>query len=204
MEQTLKNRTALYELKEQLVRVARRCSQTGLQTGDGGNLSARIPGTMRMLIKASGSSFGDSTTSAFVICDFAGNPARGEENPSRECLLHGAIYNKLPDIQAIVHCHSGWATGWASTLTPLPFATYHSKIKLGGEIRVFDTGSYTVSQEHIMKILTLFDEYPDARAFLLKGHGQVALGTDINNALHNAELVEETARIAVIENLLKK
>ncbi|MDR3590179.1 MAG: class II aldolase/adducin family protein [Negativicutes bacterium] len=204
MENELIKSSAVHELKEHLVRVAQRCSRSGLQTGDGGNLSARIPGQELMLIKASGASFGDSTTNSFVICDFDGTPAAGEEKPSRESLLHGAVYKKLPEIQAIVHCHSTWATGWASTLTPLPFATYHSQIKLGGEIRVFDTHGYTVPQEDIAGIMSLFDEYPKARAFLLKGHGQVALGTDIKNALHSAELVEETARIAVIERLLKK
>jgi L-ribulose-5-phosphate 4-epimerase len=204
MESELKNSEMILDLKRQLVKAAHRCSRRGLQTGDGGNVSARIPGTDWMVIKASGSSFADSTKTSFVISDFTGNPMKGEEKPSRESLLHGALYKKLPDIRAIVHCHSGWATGWASTLTPLPFATYHSEIKLNGEIRVFDTHSYAVPKEDIAQILSLFDEYPNAKAFLLKGHGQVALGKDIKSALHIAELIEETAQIAVLENLLKK
>lgn len=203
MAERIDDNEMIYQLKKQLLSAVRRCSRRGLQTGNGGNVSARIPGKEQMLIKASGDSFADSTADSFVLADFAGMPLTGQPKPSRESLLHGAIYQKLPQINAIVHCHSGWATGWASTLKPLPFATYHSAMKLGGVIKVFDTHSYAVPKEHIAKILALFDEEPDSRAFLLKGHGQVAIGTDIKQALYCAELIEETAQIAVIEALLR-
>lgn len=204
MGSNFKSDKNLLGLKKQLVESAHICSQRGMQTGNGGNISARIPDTDWMLIKSSGSSLGDSTVGSFVISDLEGNVMKGEEKPSRESLLHGAIYKKLPEINAIVHCHSGWATGWASTLTALPFSTYHSEVKLCGEIRVFDTHSYIVLDEYVAKILSFFDEYPNAKAFLLKGHGQFALGKDIKSALYNAELVEETAKIAIIEKILAK
>lgn len=189
-------------LKRELLRAMRVCSRRGLQTGNGGNASARIPGTERMLIKRSGDSFSDATLSSFVVTDFDGNAARGNAAPSRESVLHGALYRKLPHVNAIVHCHSGWATGWASRLEPLPFATYHARMKLGGTVRVLDTHSYAVSKAFIEEIVRFFDVEPDTKAFLLKGHGQVALGKEVKAALYTAELVEETARIAVIETLL--
>jgi ribulose-5-phosphate 4-epimerase/fuculose-1-phosphate aldolase len=84
----------------------------------------------------------------------------------------------------------------------LPFATYHSEIKLKGVVKVFDTGSYAVPPDFFPEILAQFDAFPDLLAFLLAGHGQVALGRTIREATHTAELVEETAHIAVLGRLL--
>lgn len=203
MTQEIK-RDCIETLKRELLKAMRACSRRGLQTGNGGNVSARIPGTAHMLVKSSGSSFSDATLDSFVVTDFDGAAVEGNTKPSRESLLHGAIYRKLPTVNAIVHCHSGWATGWASGLEALPFATYHSAMKLGGIIQVFDTHSYAVPKAFIGNIMRLFDQEPDSQAFLLKGHGQVALGKDVRSALYTAELVEETAQIAVIEKLLAK
>lgn len=190
------------ELKRHVADAARMCSMRGLQTGNGGNLSARIPGEERMIVKVSEVSFPDCTEDTLVVADFDGNLIAGEGKPSRESLLHGALYRRLPRMQAVVHCHSPWATGWASTLRSLPFSTYHSEIKLKGEVQVFDTGSYAVTPSFFPKILAQFDTSPDLMAFLLKGHGQVALGRDIREATCTAELVEETAHIAILEKLL--
>jgi ribulose-5-phosphate 4-epimerase/fuculose-1-phosphate aldolase len=194
----------LLELKQRVVAAAGICYRRGMQTGNGGNLSARVPGMEYMIIKASGVSFAECSADTLVVADFDGNLVAGNGKPSRESLLHGALYRKLSRVQAIVHCHSPWATGWASTSRPMPFATYHSEIKLKGEIKVFDTGGYAVPPSFFPEILGLFDSCPDLMAFLLKGHGQVALGRDIKEAIHTAELVEETAQIAVIGRLLEK
>lgn len=189
-------------LQEELLRIARMCYAGGLQTGNGGNLSARVPGKDWMVVKASRTSFSSCTVDDMVVADFAGNPVQGDKKPSRECLLHAALYQSMPEIGSVVHCHSPWATGWASTGQKLPQATYHSAIKLGEEVPVFDTGSYVVPQEYFGIILDKLKAIPDVRAFLLLGHGQVALGETPQKALYNAELVEETAHIAVIRKML--
>jgi L-ribulose-5-phosphate 4-epimerase len=193
----------LLALKRGVVAAARACYARGMQTGDGGNLSARVSGKDLMLIKGSGTSFADCSENTLALTDFDGNLVAGERKPSRECLLHGALYKRLSRVQAIVHCHSPWAAGWASTSKPLPFSTYHSGIKLKGAVQVFDTGSYVVPSSFFPKILAPFDSNPELMAFLLKGHGQVALGKGIKQALYMAELVEETAQIAVIDRLLR-
>jgi L-ribulose-5-phosphate 4-epimerase len=194
----------LLDLKQRVAAAASACYTRGMQTGDGGNLSARVPGKDLMVIKASGISFAECSVETLVVADFSGDLVEGAGKPSREGLLHGALYRKLSRVRAIVHCHSPWATGWASTSHPMPFATYHSEIKLKGVIKVFDTGSYAVPPSFFPEILELFDSYPDLMAFLLKGHGQVAMGKDIKQALYTAELIEETAQIAVLGRLLEK
>jgi L-ribulose-5-phosphate 4-epimerase len=147
--------------------------------------------------------FGSFGKKMLVVVDFDGRVISGSIKPSKETFLHGALYRRLPEVKAIMHCHSPWATGWASTEKPLEFATYHSGLKLKGEVPVFDSGTYAVPETFFPVILAHFDKYPEARAFLLKGHGQLAVGKNIKDAAYNAELVEETAQIAVIAGLLR-
>ena len=67
-----------YEIAEKLVIASKRAYNRGIQTGSGGNVSARIPGTETMLVKASGGSLGDCTPEGFLITDFDGNVVEGE------------------------------------------------------------------------------------------------------------------------------
>jgi L-ribulose-5-phosphate 4-epimerase len=189
-------------IKKELIAAAKRFYEAKFQTGNGGNLSARVPQKDCMIVKATDVSFGELDESSLVVCDFDGNVIEGTQKPSKESLLHGALYKKAPWCQAIMHCHSPWAVGWAARNSELEFATYHAGLKLKAPVRVFDTKSYAVPPECFARILSLFDEYPESRAFLLKGHGQVALGKDVRDAAFNAELVEETAQIAVIGKML--
>ena len=190
------------EMMQDLVSAAKRFYTACFQTGNGGNLSARYPGKDWMIVKGTEVAFSELSEKTLVVTDFDGNVISGSVKASKEALLHGALYKRLPEVKAIMHCHSPWATAWASTGKPLPFATYHSAIKLKGEVAVFDSGTYAVPPDFFQVILAHFDRYPEAKAFLLKGHGQVALGKSIKDAANNAELVEETAQIAAIAGLL--
>lgn len=187
------------KLKKELVEAARSCRASGLQTGNGGNLSVRVSGRELMLVKASEVSFGELEPYDLVLADFNGRPADegGAKKPSRESRLHGAIYRVCPEVGAIVHCHSPWAVAWASTGRSLPEATYHAAIKLGGRLEVFDSKGYAVEPDFFPIILKSLAA-KHRQAFLLKKHGQVALGRDLRSAVQTAELVEETAQIAVL------
>ena len=191
------------EIKQNLVFIARRCSNRNAQTGNGGNISVRSENDT-MLIKASRSSFADCTESSFVKINFDGVLIEGDFPPSRECLLHAAIYKKFAHINAVVHCHLPYATAWASTMTPLPFSTYHAEQKLEKQLRVFDTGSYIVSNESIENIMAMLDAGPETKGFLLKKHGAFAFGSDIFEASYISELIEETAKIQILSEVLPK
>jgi L-ribulose-5-phosphate 4-epimerase len=193
-----------YDSKKDLIAAAKRFYAAKFQMGNGGNMSARIPGKDLMLVKATEVSFSELSDDTLIVCDFDGKAVEGAFKPSKESLLHGALYRKIPWCMAIMHCHSPWAVGWAASGKDLEFATYHAALKLKAPVRVFDTKSYAVPADYFPRILSFFDEFPEARAFLLKGHGQVALGKDVWDAAFNAELVEETAQIAVIGNLLAR
>lgn len=167
------------------------------QMSNGGNLSVRIPDKNWMIVKGTDVAFDEVGPDTLVIMDFDGNVIEGGLKPSKEALLHGAIYKEKREVNAIMHCHSPFATAWAANHEGLTFATHHSDMKLFGKVPVFDTHSYVVPREYFGKILEFFSENPKANSFLLRGHGQVTLGADMREAAHLAELVEETAQIAI-------
>ena len=187
-----------HRLADELVKAANRLFRGGLQTSDGGNLSSRLPDRSTMLIKASGSSFGDLVPEDLCVCDLDGALLAGTAKPSRESLLHGELYKRFPEIGAVVHCHSPWATAWAGAKGDLPASTHHADLKLGPTIKAVDTGGYAVEPESFPKIFDIALSHPKRTAFLLVRHGQVAMGADLREAVSRAELVEETARIAFL------
>ena len=186
------------ELGEALLLQAHKFYALKLQMSDGGNLSVRIPGTEWMIVKGSNADFGSLSMEALTVTDFFGNAVEGSVKPSKESLLHGAMYRQFAGIGAVLHCHSPWATAFAAKHEELSFATHHARLKLGGACPVFDTQSYVVPEEYFPSILSAMEQRPPMRAFLLRGHGQVAWGETMRAAAMTAELVEETAMIALL------
>ncbi len=191
-------------IAEELVIACKRAYNRGIQTGSGGNASARIPGKDLMLVKASGSSFGDSTPEGFVITDFDGNLVEGTGKPTREALLHGYLYRICPEVNAVLHVHSPYSIGWASSKKDLPRVTWHSRLKMCADIPSLDVPSPMVRQEDFPLIEGIFRENPDLPGFILVDHGIVAVGPDAINAEHAAELIEETAQVAILSGIVAK
>ena len=186
------------DLVRELEKAAMKFYQLRYQMSNGGNLSIRVPGKDWMIVKGTDVAFDEVSADTLVIADFDGNVIEGGTRPSKEALLHGALYRAVPEAGAVMHCHSPYATGWAAGHDSLEFSTYHSELKLKGIVPVFDSHSYAVPKEYFPEIVRLFSEHPGANAFLLRGHGQVTLGKTMREAAYLAELVEETAQIAVI------
>lgn len=187
--------------KEELIKAARRAYQIGLQTGNGGNLSCRVPETDTVLIKGSGVSFGECTEDNVVMVNFQGKIIGEGGKPSRELLTHLCIYKLRPDIGAIFHSHSPWSIAYAEDSPEIPLVTGHSKAKLGPIPVIFESGQATMDFTEAVK--DLLTDNPRVGAFVQKGHGIFSLGRDITQAEHNAELVEETAHIAFLIHLKK-
>lgn len=187
------------KLAEEIRKTAAKFYSLKLQMSNGGNLSIRIPEKDWMLVKGTDVAFDEIKPENLVVTDFDGNVIGGSIKPSKEALLHGAIYKARPDIAAIMHCHSPYATAWAAKHEELWFSTHHSSMKLGGKVPVFDTHSYAVPKEYFPRITGFLTENSGAKAFLLRAHGQVTLGKNMREARYLAELVEETAQIALLE-----
>ncbi len=189
------------KLVTEMEKAAEKFYRLRYQMSNGGNLSVRVPGKDWMIVKGTDVAFDEVTAETLVVADFDGNVIEGKIRPSKETLLHGALYRVIPEAGAVMHCHSPYATAWAARHDNLEFSTHHSKLKLKGVVPVFDTHSYAVPKEYFPEIVKLFSDHPGANAFLLRGHGQVTIGKDMREAAYLAELIEETAQIAIFSRI---
>lgn len=161
----------------------------GLGTGSSGNLSSRSP--QGMLITPTGVSPAALTAQQVVAMSLAGLVDEGQSLPSSEWHMHAAIYRARPDINAVVHCHSRYATILACAHRPIPALHYMIAITAVDEIPVapyatFGTQALAESAAGALG---------QGRACLLANHGQIAAGESLDQALTVAQEVEELAAI---------
>ncbi len=181
--------------------LARRAYAVRLQTGNGGNLSARLPDGRRILIKPSGVSFADCEPEDLVEVDLdTGRPIDGV--PSSELHSHLEIYRKRPDIGGVFHCHAPWSIACAETHDVLPAIARHATHKIG-TVPVLRFGPNPEAAIVATAIGQLVSAEPDIRAFVEAEHGIFSFAATLDLAFYNAELVEETAQIALLSRLAR-
>lgn len=128
------------------------------------------------------------------VCDIDGNLV--EDNgflPTVELPMHLAIYRARPEINAIVHSHPLYSSAFAVTGEDIPFLLAESGIFLGGSVPCAEyglVGSEKLGQ-NIVKALG-----QDKRAALLRNHGAVILGKDLEEAFILSDFVEHAAYVA--------
>lgn len=192
------------QAKQDFIEAAKRAYASGTQTGNGGNISVRIPGHDLMAAKASGVSFCESTPENIVITDFAGEVVQGTLKPTREKILHGALYKQYPHMGAIVHTHSPYAIAWSFIGTELPLITKQAQLKLKFALPVLAVDTPDVRKEDIPLVYELFAKQLELVGFILQGHGIVSIAKNALEAEHNAEFIEETAKVAWLHAVGKK
>jgi L-ribulose-5-phosphate 4-epimerase len=184
---------------EEFMAVAQRAWQRGLVAGSGGNISLRLPGTPHIMIKPSGVATIECRPETLLRVDLRGKIISGAGRPSKDLNFHLAIYGLRPEVQGILHAHVPWST--ALTLLgyrELPLVTPQSGLKLGRVPVVPYAPSETPELEALVA-----EAFHDPRVLcaLLARHGLVAVGTTLTEACNVAELVEETAQIALLVRL---
>lgn len=181
--------------KNDFLFAAKRTYESGIQTGTGGNLSVRIPGEAAMIVKPSGFTYGSCDEDSLVITDFDGKVVEGSLKPTKESTLHGNLYRKYPQIGGIVHTHSPYSIMCSLKYDEIEAITMHCRLKLNMNIPIVDVATQSVTEEEMIKVYAVMDANPKIQAFILKGHGIVALGATAAKAGQTAELIEETAKI---------
>ncbi|MGO1297247.1 MAG: 3-oxo-tetronate 4-phosphate decarboxylase [Vibrio sp.] len=184
------------ELREQMVIVARSMFERGYATGGAGNLSLKLP-SGAFLATPTGSSFGRLQAENLSVVDIDGQHISGDR-PSKEVAFHLAIYRNKPECNAIVHLHSTHLTALSclQDLDPSnaikPFTPYF--VMRIGQLPVIPylrPGDPRIAEE-LAKLAK------DHRAFLLANHGPVITGSDLLDAVDNAEELEETAKLVLM------
>ena len=160
---------SIMQVKQALLANAKRAYEIRLQTGNGGNLSGRVPGGDLIIIKASGCSFDQCTADNLVTVTLDGEIVDGDGMPSQELATHLLIYKLRSDVQGIFHSHSPWTILCASLDDTIPIVTHHAKSKLG-RIPVLRLPGKT-SQANLDAIRTLLTADRNLRVFVQDRHG---------------------------------
>ena len=96
-------------LREEVARIARQMISSGLVTGTSGNVSARTP-EGNVLITPSGLDYAQLEPDDVILVDLEKNVLEGALEPSSETPMHTGIYRARPQVDAVVHTHSRFAT----------------------------------------------------------------------------------------------
>lgn len=173
--------------RRSLVEAGRRLAALGLVQGTSGNLSVRRDGGL--LITASGAPLAALAEDDVVAMREDGS-WRGAARPSTEWRLHRDLLAARPEIGAVVHTHSTYATALSCLRTPIPAFHYMVAIAGGAEIpcAAYATfGTEALSQAALRAL-------EGRTACLLANHGVVALGRDLAEAVARAHEVEVLAK----------
>lgn len=174
------------ELRHALVAAMREMDATHLNHGTAGNASVRLG--ERFLVTPSGIPAARLTPDSMVEIDRSGN-YEGGFRPTSEWRMHVGLLTGRPDINAVVHCHSQYATTLACANKPIPPLHYMTAVSGGPEIRVAPYALFGSEALANAVIATL----EGRRACLMANHGQIALGRTLSEALAIASEVEVQA-----------
>jgi len=185
-------------LKEKIVEISKRLYQRGLVAGAGGNVSVRIPGSSYILATPSGVCKGYLTPSDIIKVDLNGKVIEGRLKPTSETPMHTEIYKVRKDVNAVVHAHPPFCTGFACARVPLRSSIFPEVIAMIGEVAMVE---YVTpgTKELAMKVAEAAKKHD---AMLLANHGTITLGASLEQAYQRAEVLEEFAKILLVSTLL--
>jgi L-fuculose-phosphate aldolase len=180
------------DLREEIVRVSRRMSESGLVVGTSGNVSARASDG-NVLVTPSGLDYAAMEPEDVVLVDLAGSVVEGAFEPSVEWPMHTGIYRARPETGGIVHTHARYSTTLACLNWEIPPVHYMLAV-LSDEGRVPVARYATYGTEDLARnaARALGDSH---RACLLRNHGTIAVGASAGEAYSRTELLEEMAEI---------
>jgi L-fuculose-phosphate aldolase len=179
------------EVRAAIVETAQRLQRIGLLSLTAGNVSVRIEDEL-MAITPSAIPYDDIEPDDIVITDLDGTVVEGRRRPSSELPFHSAVLRARPDIGAVVHTHSLYATTVAILGRPIPAVHY--------VIAALDTDTVPIVPYSTYGTGALADGICAAvgsggKAALLANHGALALGRDLPEAATGAELLEFLATV---------
>jgi len=202
----------LKELKEYIFKCNLDLPKYGLITFTWGNVSGIDRETGLFVIKPSGVEYDELTPDKMVVMDLDGNQIEGRLHPSSDTPTHLALYRAFPEIGGIVHTHSTWATATAQAGCPISaLGTTHADYFYGDIPVTRDMTSDEIKGEYEYETGNVIIEAINAQkkenalfmpGALVKSHGPFSWGKDAKEAVHNAVVMEEVAKMNAISYML--
>ncbi len=201
----------LEELKQQVYEANMELPRKGLVTYTWGNVSGIDRTKGYLVIKPSGVEYEQLKPEDMVVVDLEGNRIEGSYKPSSDTATHIELYKRYMDIGGIVHTHSTWATSWAQAGRAIPlYGTTHADYYYGPIpcARALSEGEINVDYEKntgLVIIETLEQKQikpKDMPGILCSNHGPFTWGKNAGEAVHNAVVLEEVAKMACYSELI--
>ncbi|MCX7027751.1 MAG: L-ribulose-5-phosphate 4-epimerase [Spirochaetes bacterium] len=198
------------ELKEAVCTANIELSRRGLAILTWGNASGIDRERGLMVIKPSGVSYACMKPDDMVVVDLEGTTMEGKYRPSSDLPTHLVLYKAFPSCGGIVHTHSTHATAFAQAgadipvegtthadyfYGPVPCTREMTEAEIGGAYEA-ETGRVIIEA-----FISRGIDPASVSAVLVKGHGPFAWGRDADEAVHNAIVLEEVARMAILSRI---
>lgn len=195
----------LEELKDKVCRANLDLVRHGLVLFTWGNVSAIDRESGLVVIKPSGVSYDDMKPEDMVVVDLDGKVVEGRLNPSSDTSTHVVLYKAFPQAGGVVHTHSTYATSWAQAGLDIPnigttHADYfHDAVPCTPDMTESEVkGEYELETGNV--IVRRFEGLNPVHTpgVLVKNHGPFTWGKDADEAVYNAVVLEQVAKMASI------
>lgn len=195
----------LEQLKQEVYEANMLLPKYHLVTFTWGNVSGIDREKGLFVIKPSGVDYDKLTPDSMVVVNLEGEVVEGDYRPSSDTPTHVVLYNRFQEIGGVVHTHSPWATIWAQAGRGIPcYGTTHADYLYGQVpcVRTLTKEEIETAYEKNTGVLIadeferLAVDYIATPAVLCKNHGPFTWGKDAKEAVHNAVVLEEVAKMA--------
>ena len=176
-----------------------------------GNVSGIDRGRGLVVIKPSGIPYEEMRPEHMVVVDLDNRVVEGDLRPSSDTRTHTVLYRAFPQIGGIAHTHSVHAVGWAQARRPVPcLGTTHADhcagpIPCTAALTPEEVGRDYEAETGNAIVRRFADDRLDPMAVpmvLVAGHGPFAWGPSPDEAVRNAVILEETARMATLTTIV--
>ncbi len=179
-----------FEIKKEICEVGHKLWLKGFVAANDGNISVKI-NDHEYYCTPTGVSKGSLTPDMIIKVDENGNKLEGKLNPSSEIKMHMRVYKERPDVTAVVHAHPPVATAFTVADIDLDQYILPEAVLTIGNVPTCDYGTPST-----MEIPDSLDPYlQNHDAFLLRNHGALTVGCNLNKAFFVMEEVEFNAVI---------
>ena len=158
----------------------------------GGNISSKAKNEDVLALTPSGMSYLQLATDDICVIDFAGNPIEGNLKPTIETDMHIGVYEHRPDVNAVIHTHQKFASVLSIINRPIPALFDEVIVEIGPVVEIIPYAC-SGSPELVKNVASKLSN--KCHCYLIQNHGALCLGTDMDRAMKNAELLENVAMI---------
>lgn len=185
------------DISNEVINVCRRVAVKGFVAATDGNISVRLSNG-NILTTPTSLNKGFVQKEDLVELSMDGKQISGSRKPSTEMKMHLFIYQQRSDVNAVVHCHPVYATGFAAAGIPLKENIFPEMVIGFGAIPL--AAYATPSTDEIAESIRQFVD--SSNAILLANHGVVTYGSDVWDAYFKMEKVEQIAQTLFIAETL--